>query len=208
MRNDFELSASCLIEVDSYKCGGHKSNPGRQSGGEIISAIDFSAGRGSSGVDLRWYHPKKFMALPAEQKDELVNWQKMQEGKKILEKSKVSADEKRKVEKMKGKSDKPKGEGNWKKKLKHAVNTQNGFKTIMSVLAAEEVSNIKWSKTLVSVTSPPPPIPTPTPTSTIATIQATLPPIPRTVAFPVSNSNFPATTLKLSTILKKSTKKH
>ena len=110
MQNDFELSAPCVIEVDLYKCGGNKSNPGRQSGGATISAIDFSAWGDSSGVDLRWHHLKEFKALQAEQKDELVNLKKTQDSKKILEKSKASVDKGKNAENIKGKSDKPKGE--------------------------------------------------------------------------------------------------
>ena len=73
-----------------------------------------------------------------------------------MERSKASADKKRKIERSKGKSDKPKEGVNWKKKLKSVVKTQNGFKPIMSVLAEEEASNVEWSKALVSITTPPP----------------------------------------------------
>ena len=37
--------------------------------------------------------------------------------------------------------DKTSNNGSWKKKLKQAVKTENGFKTIMSVLAEEESRN-------------------------------------------------------------------
>ena len=181
-----------MIEVDPYKRGGQRQISRKQHGEANISAIDFSAGRGSTGVDLRWHHPKEFKALPPDQKEELCTWQKSQDGKKILEKSKASADKKRKLEKTKGKSDKPKGEGNWKKKLKSAVKTQNGFKTIMSVLAEEEASNVEWSKALASITAPPP---TTTPPPTAGAVQATS--LPKN-----SSVTFPATSLKLSTILK------
>ena len=47
-----------------------------------VSAIDFSAGRGNTGVDLR-FHPKhKFLELPQDQKDELTNWLSTNDGKK------------------------------------------------------------------------------------------------------------------------------
>ena len=84
MRTDFEVASSALIEVDPYRRS-QKNPQGQQRGGDNISAIDFNAGRGSSGVDLRWHHPKEFKALPNDQKDELVTWQKSQEGKKILD---------------------------------------------------------------------------------------------------------------------------
>ena len=53
-----------------------------------ISSIDFSSGRGDSGVDLRWHTPKEFKALTREQKDELTTWQRSDNGKAALAKSK------------------------------------------------------------------------------------------------------------------------
>ena len=64
---------------------------------EQISEIDFGSGRGSSGVDLRWHHPKEFKALSAENRDELVQWQKSNDGKKILAQSREIDDNKRKA---------------------------------------------------------------------------------------------------------------
>ena len=49
-------------------------------------------------MDLRWHHPKEFKALLSDKKDELTAWQKTQEGKKVLEKSREAADKKRKQE--------------------------------------------------------------------------------------------------------------
>ena len=60
-----------------------------------ISGLDFNAGQGSSGADLRWHHPKDFKALSSDQKDDLTTWQKTNEGKKILNKSREAADKKR-----------------------------------------------------------------------------------------------------------------
>ena len=122
---------------------------------------------------------------------EIPRWEK------ILEKSKASADKKRKIERSKGKSDKPKEGVNWKKKLKSAVKTQNGFKTIVSVLAEEEASNVEWSKALASITAPPH---TTTHHSTAGAVQDTSLPKNRSVTFP-------ATSLKLNTILKRGVKK-
>ena len=63
MRNDFEAAASSMIEVDPYRRP--VRNPIRNAD---ISAI---AGRGSTGVDLR-FHPKdKFLSLPQDQQQEL-----------------------------------------------------------------------------------------------------------------------------------------
>ena len=83
MREDFELAANALIEVDPYRRS--QRQPGKPTA--QISAIDFSSGRGDSGVDLRWHTPQEFKALNQDQKDELVSWQKTPDGKQILSKS-------------------------------------------------------------------------------------------------------------------------
>ena len=112
----------------------------------------------------------------------------------------MEATKKRKYEgKEKGKNNKPKGDGNWKKKLKSAIKTQNGFKTVMSVLAEEEAANVEWSRVLTSIVAPTP-APAPGVTPTAASVQAASTAASRAVSFP-------ATTLKLSAILKKATKK-
>ena len=201
MRNKFELAASYLIEVDPFKRSS-RTPTGNQNGGANISAIDFSAGRGGSGVDLRWHHPKEFKALPEDQKDELVKWQKTQEGKKLLDKSRgVATAKKRKAEGGGKGTDTSKGkttEGNWKKRLKKAVKTQQGFKTIMSVLAAEETRNQSLLRTLSSAITPP--VVNPTVQPAIAASNAVPPPAPKTISFPATN-------LKLSAILGKGNKK-
>ena len=70
MRHDFEAAASALIEVDPFKRGNKSGGTQRTAN---ISAIDFSAGRGSTGVDLRWYPNKEFKKLPEEQKMSFEN---------------------------------------------------------------------------------------------------------------------------------------
>ena len=93
------------------------------------------------------HYPKEFKALSADKKDELINWQKSNEGKKFLSKSREAEDKKRKAETKNsgggggGKDNKTIGEGAWKKKLKRAVKTQIDFKTITSVLAEKESKN-------------------------------------------------------------------
>ena len=82
MKTDFELAGLMLIEVDPYRRS--QMTPVKP-GGANISVIDFSAGRGSSGVDLRWHHPKDFKALSNEHKDELCAWQKTANGENILD---------------------------------------------------------------------------------------------------------------------------
>ena len=71
-RNNFEAAESKLIEVYPYKkdqiippATGKKAN---------ISDCEFSGGRGSSGVDLHWNHPKEFNKLYKDQKYELFDW--------------------------------------------------------------------------------------------------------------------------------------
>ena len=49
MRNDFEAAASALIEVDPYR---RSNKTGGNPRTATVSAIDFSAGRGNTGVDL------------------------------------------------------------------------------------------------------------------------------------------------------------
>ena len=76
MRSDFESAASALIEVDPYKRS-QRNTPVRTAN---VSAIDFAAGRGQTGVDLRWYPRREFLSLSKEQKDELTAWQKTDKG--------------------------------------------------------------------------------------------------------------------------------
>ena len=199
MRKDFELAASYLIEVDPFKRS-HKAPQGQIKGGANVSAIDFSAGRGGSGVDLRWHHPKEFKALPEDQKDELVKWQKTQEGKKLLEKSReAAASKKRKAEggvKTRDKS-KSNDNGNWKMKLKRAVRTEKGLKTIMSVLGAEGTRNQDALRTICTATR----IPEANLPRAAAVVADTnvVPTIPKTITYPVTN-------LKLNAIVGKTNK--
>ena len=204
MRKDFELAASYLIEVDPFKRS-NKAPSGHAKGGATVSAIDFNAGRGGTGVDLRWHHPKEFKALPEDQKDELVKWQKTQEGKQILGRSREAA-EKRAATTKKRKADGNSKGGSksnstgedWKKKLKRAVKTQNGLKTIMSVLGAENTRNQETLRTLASATTVPAANP-PHPQAVVAETNV-VPPIPKTV------TTYPVTNLKLSAIVGKSDK--
>ena len=139
-------------------------------------------------MDLRWHHPKEFKALLSDKKDELTAWQKTQEGKKVLEKSREAADKKRKQEaEAKESGTKSSGGGSWKKRLKKAVKTQNGIKTIMSVLAAEETRN---KEVLNALTTAKAASGTAAPSATAGATNA----IPKEVIIP-------ATSLKLSFIL-------
>ena len=141
MRHDFEAAASALIEVDPFKRGNKSGGTQRTAN---ISAIDFSAGRGSTGVDLRWQPNKEFKKLPEEQKNELREWMQTQEGKKLMKQSRKAAAAKRKASSdndKNGEGSKGNGGGNWKKKFKRAMQTPQGVKSVMSLLAEEEQKN-------------------------------------------------------------------
>ena len=68
MCNDFEGAANIPIEIDPYLRSTRTNTRDAN-----VSAIDFSAGRGDTGVDIR-FHPKhKFLELPQDQKDKLTD---------------------------------------------------------------------------------------------------------------------------------------
>jgi hypothetical protein len=188
MRNDFEAASTSLIEVDPYRRSTRQNN-NRDAN---VSAIDFGAGRGSTGVDLR-FHPKdKFVALPQDQKDELREWLSTHEGKQSKKEffqdrngNKSDKDNKRKGDNNAG--------GNWKKKLKNAMKTEKGLKAVFAILGEEESSNQTFASALSTVALPPAPV-------------SQAPPIPPATATAASASIgtvFPATSLKLRSILKK-----
>ena len=150
MRNDFEAAAAALIEVDPYK---RSSKGGGNPREASINSIDFSAGRGpKTGVDLRWYPRKEYAALSDDKKDELKSWMDTQEGKKAMRKSRKAA-AKRKAEEADAES-KNKGKDTWKKKMKKALRTPQGIKTVMSIMAEEEKSNQGLLSALQSTPTP------------------------------------------------------
>ena len=53
MREEFEAKSSSLIEIDPCRRSGRSASCNAD-----VSPVDFKAGRGSSGVYLRW-HPKE-----------------------------------------------------------------------------------------------------------------------------------------------------
>ena len=192
MRSDFELAASSLIEVDPYRRTYRNNRSANISGAN--GGIDFSAGRGQSGVDLRWHSRKQFLALPQEQKDELTAWLGTDAGKKT---KKEYFDNQSKDGKRKG------GEQNnakWKKQLKKRLKTHKGVASVMALLGKEEKKNASLvaALTQLSATSapdlalPPAPAPTPVPAPTAAAVIA---PITATA------TAFPATSTKLTSIL-------
>ena len=133
MRNYFEAAASALIEVDPYR----RSQCGNDTKTATVSAIDFSAGRGSSGVDLRWHPKQDFNNLSNDQKDELVEWMKINDGKKVINKSREAflSNKKRNHNGDYNKKSSAKSEGNWKKRFKKAIRTTKSINKVMSVLA-------------------------------------------------------------------------
>ena len=139
MRSDFEAAASSLIEVDPYhRSSRNNPNTGRTAN---VSAIDFSGGRGNTGVDLRWHPTSEFKALPEDQKDELMEWlNNTNEGKKERADQR-KAFKKRKHTDEKYKHKKSSDNKSWKKKLKSKMKTPNGLATVMSLIADEEKSN-------------------------------------------------------------------
>lgn len=188
MRSEFELAASSLIEVDPYrKSSRHASRTAN------VSSIDFGAGRGSTGVDLRWHSREAFIKLPKEHKDELSEWLRTDEGKKV-KKEALSNKSNRDRKGNKRTGDDNSG-GNWKKKFKKALKNDKGLKSIMSMMATEETNNQAFISALAASQLPPAPA-------------AAAPPAPPAVAqdgaviSSVTNA-FPATNLKLQSILKK-----
>ena len=192
MRTDFERAASTLIEVDPYKRG---SRPGAKTTANV-SAIDFSSGRGSSGVDLRWHTPKEFMALEPEQRDELVTWQKTPEGKTTLSKSREKHGKRKGNPKDKGGKDDPKKRKQWLNKF---VKSPTGLKHVMSVLAKEEIPNAAFIASLQAAQSA-------TPIQAAGTTPNPVAPLAPTATINSITARFPASATKvtLNSILKKS----
>ena len=193
MRNDFESAASALIEVDPYR---RSQRPGAKTAN--VSAIDFSAGRGTTGVDLRWHPKKDFKDLPDDQRDELVQWMRTNDGRKAMKDSRNKTMSKKRKNEDGDKRDKGKKE-NWKKRFKKALKTPHGIKSVMSLLAEEEKTNTAFVSALqvsfppASNTLPPPP-----PTLPVA------PPAAATVASATSQTlatALPATAIRLNSIL-------
>ena len=57
MRQNFEAASAHMLEVDPCRKNSRPNTTGNEERA-IISDARFSAGRGDSGVDLRW-HPRK-----------------------------------------------------------------------------------------------------------------------------------------------------
>lgn len=153
MRSQFEAASSHLIEVDPYKRIARSSQGG--GGNARVSDTRFNAGRGRTGVDLRWYPRKEFLKLSNEQKDELTTWQKTAEGKKSM------AQAKKKREQPAQDNASPAKPESWKKKFKKSLKTPEGLAHIMSVMREEESTNAALTAGMTSPLPPPPTTATP-----------------------------------------------
>jgi hypothetical protein len=211
MRNDFELAATALIEVDPYRRSQRSSGSGGRQGANVSATggIDFSAGRGTTGVDLRWHPRKEFKSLPEDQRNELSDWFQTNEGKKFSEESR---NQREKVKNKNGDKNKNKrggrtSDGNWKKKFKKALKTDSGLKSVMSLLADAEKSNSAFVSALQSSFPVAHSTANISSVNTATTVQAQLPPVAPTPAIAPSVSctvaaALPATSVKLNSILK------
>ena len=192
MRNDFEIAASILIEVDPFRRA-TRSNTRNAN----VSAIDFSAGRGSTGVDLHFHPHDKFLTLPKEQQDELREWLHTKEGRKskneyYKNKRKSKSDDETDNDNKGKRKKNDEVKGNWRSKFKKALKSDKGLKTVMSILAEEEKSN---QALVAALTTTLPPKPSGPPLAK--------PAAPKTgVVVSSLASSFPATNIKLQSILK------
>ena len=139
MRQNFEAAATDLIEVYPYQRSQRAPGP-RGANIPTVELIDFKAGCGSTGVDLRWYPNNDFRKLSDDQKDEVMIWFKTDERKRA---KKTSYNKSKSNGYNRNKNNKHGGgvNGNWKKKFKKAVNSSQGLKSVISVLAEEEKVN-------------------------------------------------------------------
>ena len=180
LRKDFEKASSHLIEVDPYR---RATKIPRTDARASVSSVTF-AGRGQTGVDLRWHDKAEFKALSDEQKDELRQWQSTKAGKQSMKRDK----QQQQATKKQSGGEKTPSE-NWKKKFRKAIQTPKGLAHVMSVLGEEE----KSASALQTVTINPVPAPSPSPSAQASSVSA---------------QQFPAlaTKVQLNSILKKTNK--
>ena len=136
MRQNFEACATALKEVDPYQQP-QRAPSTSCTNVSTAEGIDFKAGHGSTGVDLRWHPKNYFRKLPDNQKDELMLWFNTDEGKR----DRKTSNNKRKIngyDRNTNKKNGGGGDGNWKKKFQKAIKSLQGLKSVMSVLAEEE----------------------------------------------------------------------
>jgi hypothetical protein len=153
MRSLFEASAAHMLEVDPYK---RAVRAGSKGGNAQVSDVRFTAGRGETGVDLRWHSRKEFTALSAEQRDELTTWQRSSEGKRTMKDQKAT--NKESSGSKRSSPDGKKKQASWKKKFKKALKTPSGMAHVMSVMSQED-SNVAEYLSTIKSQAPLPPVP-------------------------------------------------
>ena len=175
MRSNFEAAASHIIEVDPYRRSSNQqgnNNRGKQAN---VSAVTF-AGRGKTGVDLRWHTRKEFSSLTGEQKDELTSWQSTKEGKKAIKEQRGETNSNKRTAPGGGNSS-----DSWKKKLRKVIKTQKGLSHVMTLLAEEEstnvalVANVQAQLPPPAATAQPPPVAPATNAAAIGTLATAFP---------------------------------
>ena len=87
--SDFEETATHLMLADPVEK--HKSKQTKK-----VTISSSLAGRGTTGVDLRWYPNAEFKKLSDDQRNELMEWRKTPEGESAMKRSLEEARKKRK----------------------------------------------------------------------------------------------------------------
>ena len=87
--SDFEETATHLMLADPVEK--HKSKQTKK-----VTISSLLAGRGTTGVDLRWYPNAEFRKLSDDQRNELMEWRKTPEGESAMKRSLEEARKKRK----------------------------------------------------------------------------------------------------------------
>lgn len=146
MRSNFEKSASALIKVDPYIKSMKKINNQRTAQN---SALDYKAGRGNTGVDLRWHTPSEYSQLTKDQMNELRVWQQTPVGKDVLSKPREEFQKKRKVEKGKD-IETPKKRNEW---LNKYVKKASGRAHVMSLIAKINIDEKEIDKLAGNIVS-------------------------------------------------------
>lgn len=194
MRSRFEAAAAHMLEVDPYKRAARFGSKGSNA---QISAARFTAGRGETGVDLRWHPRKKFNELTDAQKDELTTWQKTAEGKRVMKEQKEEAGPGNSSGSKRSSPDSKKKQASWKKKFKKALKTPSGMAHVMSVMADEDSTVAQYLST-INAQAPLPPAP---PANSSVPVLPTRAPTGQVNAVQAQFRNL-ATSVKLQSILK------
>ena len=118
-----------------------------------VSSIDFKASRGSSGVDLRWHPKEECVKLSQEKNNELGSWLHTPEGIKQKRKN-FKIDNRRRGKSQKCIANNSSG-NDLKCKFRKAIKTDQGLKSIMSIMDTEERAHRAIVSALVASNSQP-----------------------------------------------------